>query len=258
MTAENNRQTRLQKLSNSDFEMGEGQSDIRNWDVKDSSGKKLGEVDELIFDYESRKVRYLVLDLGDNEYDLDDKEVLVPIGIAELHKDDDEVILPGITVEQLRSLPEYDEDRFDTEHETSVRNVFGGLGSAAVTGGDSNDDDFYNHEHFNEDNLYRNRKSSEEKNSLKDINLRNETVNVERSNVDRPASEGDLREEEMEVREHNEVPVVNKEARVVEEVSLNKHVTNRDETISDTVRNTEVDVDRDEDNNRQRRNKNDD
>ena len=157
MEAENKRKTRLQKLSGSDFEIEDGQPDIRGWDVKDSSGKKLGDVDELIFDYQSCKVRYLVVDLDKNDYDLEDKDVLVPIGIAELHERDDDVILPGVTPDQLRSLPEYDEDRFDTAYESSVRNVFGGLGASALSGGSTYDDDFYNHDHFNEDNLYRNR-----------------------------------------------------------------------------------------------------
>jgi uncharacterized protein (TIGR02271 family) len=285
--AENNRQTRLQKLSGSDFEIVDGQPDIRGWDVKDSSGKQLGEVEELIFDYESRKVRYLVVDLEDNDYDLEDKEVLVPIGIAELHEKDDDIILSGVTAEQLRALPEYDEDRFDTEYESSVRNVFGGLGGA-VAGG--SDDDFYSHSHFNEDILYRNRKHKDatdddatipvikedieiskrevetggirlrsrivEREVSEDIRLREENVKVERNPVDRPASESDLREEKIELREHAEVPVVNKEARVVEEVSLNKEVTARDETIRDTVRDTEVDIDRDNEYNRKDRNDN--
>jgi len=157
MQAENKRHTRLQKLKGSDFEIEDGQPDIRGWDVKDSSGKKLGDVDELIFDIQSQKVRYLVVDLDKNDYDLEDKDVLVPIGIAELDERDDDVILPGVLPDQLRSLPEYDEDRFDTEYETSVRNVFGGLGASAMAGGSAHDDDFYNHDHFNEDNLYRNR-----------------------------------------------------------------------------------------------------
>ena len=37
--------------------------------------------------------------------------------------------------------------------------------------------------------------------------------------------------------------MVNKEARVVEEVSVRKDVTERDETIRDTVRSTEIDID---------------
>lgn len=174
MNTENNRQTRLQKLSGSDFEIADGQPDIRGWDVKDSAGKQLGEVDELIFDLQSCKVRYLVVDTSSNDYDLEDKEVLIPIGIAELHEKDDDVILPGVTAEQLGSLPGYDEARFDTTHENDVRNIFGGLGSAALAGGSSNDTDFYNHDHFNEANLYRKRISADENDSTirRDYTLR--------------------------------------------------------------------------------------
>ena len=162
MDSEDNRKTRLQKLKGSDFTIADGEPDIRGWDVLDTSGKQLGEVDELIFDYQSRKVRYLVVDLDDNDYDLEDRKVLVPIGIAELHEKDDDVILPNVSVDQIRSLPEYDEDRFDTEHETNIRNVFGGLG-AASTADDVRrevDNDFYDHHHFDDRNLYRNRRRS--------------------------------------------------------------------------------------------------
>jgi len=79
-----------------------------------------------------------------------------------------------------------------------------------------------------------------------DLRLRTERVYVQRNPVDRPASEADFttfKEGEMHVTEHAEVPVVNKEARVVEEVSLGKDVDERTETVRDTVRKTEVDID---------------
>jgi len=78
------------------------------------------------------------------------------------------------------------------------------------------------------------------------LRLRTERVYVERNPVDRPASEADFttfKEGDVEVTEHAEVPVVSKEARVVEEVSLGKDVDTRTETVRDTVRKTEVDVD---------------
>lgn len=78
------------------------------------------------------------------------------------------------------------------------------------------------------------------------VRLREEHVRVERNPVDRPLREGELgafREGEIELTERAEVPVVNKEARVVEEIRLNKEVTERDETIRDTVRSTDVDID---------------
>lgn len=77
------------------------------------------------------------------------------------------------------------------------------------------------------------------------IRLREEHVNIERTAVDRPASEADFagfKEGTVEVTEYAERPVVAKEARIVEEVSLGKEVFEREETISDTVRHTEVDT----------------
>lgn len=77
------------------------------------------------------------------------------------------------------------------------------------------------------------------------LRLREERVRIQRNPVNRVATEGDLlafKQGEISVTEHAEVPVVNKEARVVEEISVGKEVNERTETIRDTVRNTEVDV----------------
>lgn len=278
-----NKSKRLQELGGSDYEIADGQPDIRGWDVKDANGKKIGEVDELIFDVQSQKVRYIVLDLDDNDFDLDDREVLIPIGIAQLHDKDDDVIFPGVTAEQLRSLPEYEEGNISADVENKVRMAFAGMSGAALTGaalttgtGNATADDFYNHDHFNEDNLYRSRKSDNvnetsipvieeelqvgkrevakggirlrsrivENEVQENINLREEKVHVERTPVNRPANVGDLKEEQIEVTERAEVPVVSKEARVVEEVSLNKEVTEKEESVRDTVRSTQVDIER--------------
>lgn len=77
------------------------------------------------------------------------------------------------------------------------------------------------------------------------IELREERVRVERQRADRPATGTDLRpgqEQVIEVKEFTEEPVVSKQARVVEEVRVNKDATQRTETVRDTVRRTEVDV----------------
>lgn len=77
------------------------------------------------------------------------------------------------------------------------------------------------------------------------LRLREERVNVERNTVNRPATDADLKnfqERDIEMVERAEVPVVNKEARVVEEISIGKNVEERNETVKDTVRKTEVDV----------------
>jgi uncharacterized protein (TIGR02271 family) len=78
------------------------------------------------------------------------------------------------------------------------------------------------------------------------VNLREENVSVERRRVDQPlsAADGDaFRERTIEMTETAEEAVVAKDARVVEEVIVRKDVDNRTETVSDTVRRTEVEVD---------------
>ena len=77
------------------------------------------------------------------------------------------------------------------------------------------------------------------------IRLRQENVVVERTPVDRVATEADFdtfKEGTIEVKEYAELPVVSKEARVVEEVSLSKTIDEKNETVSDTVRSTEVET----------------
>jgi uncharacterized protein (TIGR02271 family) len=77
-----------------------------------------------------------------------------------------------------------------------------------------------------------------------DVNLRNETVSIERRPVDRLASAADglFKDRVIEAEERAEEPVVEKQARVVEEVGLRKDTDTRTETVSETVRKTEVEV----------------
>lgn len=77
------------------------------------------------------------------------------------------------------------------------------------------------------------------------VNLRDETVHVERRKVDRAPTSADealFAERTIEATERREEPVVSKEARVVEEVGLRKEAEQRTEQVSDTVRRTEVEV----------------
>ncbi len=77
------------------------------------------------------------------------------------------------------------------------------------------------------------------------VQLREERVKVERTPVDQPASAADIeafKEGTTEVRATAEEAVVGKTARVVEEVRVGKEVSERTETVKDTVRRTDVEV----------------
>ncbi len=75
------------------------------------------------------------------------------------------------------------------------------------------------------------------------VRLRQERVVVDRQPVDRELTPGDeaaWRDQTIEVLEMTEEPVVQKRARVVEEVRVGKEATERTETVRDNVRRTEV------------------
>lgn len=77
------------------------------------------------------------------------------------------------------------------------------------------------------------------------VNLHEEHAHIERRPVDRPAAAGELnsfKAGSIEIQETAEELVVEKSARVVEEVSVGKQSSDHQETVRDTVRRTDVEV----------------
>jgi len=163
-----NKYYRLQELDHSNFEIVKGEPDIRGWDVRYRNGEKIGSVEELILDAKAKKVRYMVVDLDENELRLEHRKVLIPIGFAELDKKTDDVLIPNVSVDQLCSLPDYSRNSLLPETERKISSVFGRkVKIEPVTTvkqertinetEDDIDPEFYSHEHYNTDNLYKNR-----------------------------------------------------------------------------------------------------
>jgi uncharacterized protein (TIGR02271 family) len=79
------------------------------------------------------------------------------------------------------------------------------------------------------------------------VTLRDEHVRVERRPADRPISDAELsslRDQSFELTETVEEPVIEKRARVTEEVVLGKETTEKTQTVRDTVRHTDVKVEK--------------
>jgi uncharacterized protein (TIGR02271 family) len=76
------------------------------------------------------------------------------------------------------------------------------------------------------------------------VNLREERVNVERRPVDRPVSDADqvFQAQDFTVTQSAEEAVVQKRARIIEEVVVGKEVQERSETVRGTVRRQDVEV----------------
>lgn len=81
------------------------------------------------------------------------------------------------------------------------------------------------------------------------IDLREDRVEIERRPVDRAVTgtEAAFQDRTLEAEEYREEAVVSKDARVVEEVGLRKTSDTHRETITDTVRHTEVEIEDDRD-----------
>jgi sporulation protein YlmC with PRC-barrel domain len=181
---------RLQELDRSNFQIVDGEPDIRGWDVKNASGQKVGEVEELVLDAQERKVRYMVVDLDNNDLKLDHRKVLIPIGLAELDRKDDDVLIPNVSPQQLGELPEYDRSNLTGDVErrifstlerrtpptaqpqsttvqqpeaksqsrkTAQRKEIQNQKTGERKENEEVDPGFYRHEYYSVDNLYKNR-----------------------------------------------------------------------------------------------------
>ena len=82
-----------------------------------------------------------------------------------------------------------------------------------------------------------------------DVTLESTHADIDRHKVDRTLTGADadkvFQDKEVVVEESAEEAVVSKEAHVVEEIDVHQDVERHTETVTDTVRRTEVDVDRD-------------
>ncbi|RFZ94251.1 PRC-barrel domain containing protein [Mucilaginibacter conchicola] len=110
----------LEELNESDFEIADNQPDIMGWDILDTHKNKVGEVSELLFNAETRKVRYIILDMESNDVGLDDGRVIIPIDIAVFDLDKDIVKLPGVSTTTLEFMPLYERGRIinkDTDND---------------------------------------------------------------------------------------------------------------------------------------------
>lgn len=116
----------LRELGKSRFEVAPGQYDIRGWIVKNEDGRILGRVDDLVFDSETERVKYLVLDMDGNEMYLRDRKVMLPIDIAQLNEPSKNVMYPGTMANELTAIPTHEKGKFFSRNEELIREAFDG------------------------------------------------------------------------------------------------------------------------------------
>jgi uncharacterized protein (TIGR02271 family) len=270
-----NRQ-RVAPLSDlSDYEVADHDPDVRGWDVIAADGRKIGEVEDLIVDTGAMKVRYLDVEV-DKDFRADDnRRILIPVGQARLHENEDHVHVEALSSTDVRTFPAY-QGRLDRSYEDSVHSRFGGSAAAAGT-------DYYANDSFDDERFYGARRGetrdargrddrmtlSEEKLDVskhreqagevrlnkhvetehvrKEVPVTHEEAVVERrplTGADALNAKPTITEDEIRIPLNQEEVSVSKRTVPKEEIVVKKHQVEGTETVEADLRHEEVDIDR--------------
>ena len=115
----------LAHLSEMDnYEIADGEPNIKGWDVRTTNGEKIGDVEDLIVDTALMKVRYIEVRL-EKALAMNDehRHALIPIGSARLDDDKDDVFI-SLQGDQVMLLPAYVRGTLTREYETSLLDGF--------------------------------------------------------------------------------------------------------------------------------------
>lgn len=134
-----------------DFEVADHEPDVRGWEVKDASGRRIGEVDQLLVDVDARKVRYLDVGVdGELVQTKTARHILIPIGSARLDRDQEHVRVDQLRAADLAQLPEYTHEALTDDYEIALRQRF----DPDYPIGRPRAGDFYAHEIYDSDRFY--------------------------------------------------------------------------------------------------------
>jgi uncharacterized protein (TIGR02271 family) len=225
--------------------------------VYDSDGDKIGAVEEIFYDEQTREPEWI--GIGTGFFSM--KRVLVPVAGASSTAD-------GVTVpyskDQVKDSPDIDSDEISQETEQELYAYYGleyserrsGTGlpegrrgrrgkadeEAAVT---RHEEELAVGKREADAGGVRLRKWVETEPVQEDVELRRETARVEREPIDQPVSGADIGEEEVEVPLRAEEAVADKRTVAKERVGIEKDVETTRETVGDEVRKERVEVEGD-------------
>jgi uncharacterized protein (TIGR02271 family) len=234
----------------------------RGADVYSSDGEKIGSVEEIYHDYETRQPEWIGIGTGI----FSTKHALLPVEGADLRSDG---LFVPYSKEQVKGAPEIDADEIDEGTERSLYEHYGlnyserrsgsmlpedGPGTmgaedeaqveqeGAVT---RHEEELRVGKRDAETGRARLRKWIETEPVSEDVELRRETARVTREPVDRPAGDAEFGDEEIDVPLRGEEAVVEKETVAKERVGLEREVETERETVGGELRKERVDVEGD-------------
>ena len=227
--------------------------------VYSADGEKLGTVNEIFYDQETRRPEWISVATGF----LGRKTALVPVQGADLREDGLRV---RFTKDDVQGAPEVDTsgEEISQESESTLYSHYGlsyseqrsesglpegtGVGGGGTVEGDTvtrAEEELRVGKRETEAGRARLRKWVETEPVSADVELKRETARVTREPVDQPASGAEFGEQEVDVPLREEQPVDQKETVDKERIGLEKDVETERQTVGDEVRKERVEVEGD-------------
>lgn len=104
-----------------------GGQDITNFSVyardrDENDQDKVGSVKNILVDETDGHFRYFIVDTG---FWVFGKNVLLPVGLAQINFEKKRIYVPGLTKDQVKNLPEFSDDlKIDNDYEERVRSSY--------------------------------------------------------------------------------------------------------------------------------------
>ena len=239
-------------------------SEARGQTVYGSDGEKIGSVEDVYYDEQTRQPEWVSVSSGL----LGTKRTVVPLQGADMRGDG---LYVPYSKDQVTNAPSVDEDEISEDAERSLYSHYGlsyseersdsvlPEGAPGTTGGvgtptferegavTRHEEELQVGKRETQAGRARLRKWVETEPAQVDVELLQEAARVTREPVDQPASGAEIGEEEVEVGLRREEPVVEKETVARERVGLEKDVETERETVGGEVRKERVDVEGDTD-----------
>ena len=214
---------------------------LRNIPVISAEGEEIGHVGDAYYDENTGALQFIGIE-GDW---LGLTKRVVPVKGAEL-RDDDRLYLHSGR-EQIGGSPAVESDDFDDAYLDRLKSHYTPETTDADAAITRSEEELAVGKREVPAGAVRIRKWVETEPVEMDVELQRETARVTREPIDRPASDADFGEEEVEVQLRAEQPVVAKEAVAKERIGIEKDVQTERQVVQDEVRKERVEVDEDAD-----------
>jgi uncharacterized protein (TIGR02271 family) len=235
--------------------------EMRGAPVYDYDGEKIGKVEEIFYDQQTRVPEWIGIGTGF----FGTKRVLVPVKGAAPH---DDGLMVAYSKDHVKDSPDIDAEEISQQDEADLAGYYGlgyserrsptglteGGRQPAGTELAAEDESITRAEEEIEvgkrpveAGTARLRKWVETEPVALDVELQREVARVSRERIDQPVGEHEFAEEEVEVPLHAEKPVVQKQAVAKERVGLEKDVQTEKETVTDELQKERIEVEGDVD-----------